>query len=270
MTAPTDAHRALAPFAAAPERVALLFDVDGTLSPIVEHAQDAALLPGMAELLRRAAVRFGMVAFITGRSAVDLDRIVGLPELPAATNHGMELRRGGRLETTPEAAAHRDRVADFARRWASSARLEEAGIWLEDKGTTLSFHYRTAPDRALAERVLGEEVAAEAEAAGLAAGWGRRILEVRPPVELNKGTAVRELLEGTGLRCAVYVGDDLTDLDAWAELRRMVEDGALDDALCVAAASQEAAPEVGDSADITVDGPPGVREALRTLLAAHA
>ena len=256
----------LAPVIDSPHDSALLFDIDGTLSPIVERAQDAALFPGVRELLAQAVARFGYVAFVTGRSPDDLDRIVAMPTVDAATNHGMELRRGGVVNTAEAAAPYRDTIQSFASRWTGDTSLDMAGVWLENKGSTLSFHFRTAPDPDVAKAFLDAMVGMEAEDAGLAIGWGRRILEVRPPVAIDKGTAVRELLDGTGAKHAVYLGDDLTDMDAWRELRQMRTAGLLETALCIAAASDEASPVVAQAADATVDGPSGVSAVLDALV----
>ena len=97
--------------------------------------------------------------------------------------------------------------------------------------------------------------------------WGRKVLEVRPPVELNKGRGVEHLLEGTDITAALYVGDDNTDLDAFAALRRLAADGRLQAAVCVGVASDETPPELEAQADVLVDGPVGVRALLSALVA---
>ena len=97
--------------------------------------------------------------------------------------------------------------------------------------------------------------------------WGRKVLEVRPPVELNKGRGVEHLLEGTDITAALYVGDDNTDLDAFAALRRLTADGRLQGAVCVGVTSDETPPELDAQADVLVDGPVGVRALLSALVA---
>ncbi len=107
------------------------------------------------------------------------------------------------------------------------------------------------------------ELAAEE---GFAVHWGRKVLEVRPPVALDKGLGITSLLRSVPVSAALYVGDDTTDLDAFRGLRALVESGALNDAVCVAVASDEAPPELAHEADLTVDGPAGVRGLLEALL----
>ena len=96
--------------------------------------------------------------------------------------------------------------------------------------------------------------------------WGRKVLEVRPPVVLDKGLGIATLLRGKELAAAMYVGDDTTDLDAFRGLRSLVESGSLACAVCVAVSSDEAPPGLAAEADLTVDGPGGVRELLEALL----
>ena len=92
------------------------------------------------------------------------------------------------------------------------------------------------------------------------------MLEVRPPVGLDKGLGIAALLRGVPVTAAVYVGDDTTDLDAFRGLRSLVQSGTLGSAVCVAVSSDEAPPELAQEADVTVDGPDGVRRLLEALL----
>jgi trehalose 6-phosphate phosphatase len=110
------------------------------------------------------------------------------------------------------------------------------------------------------------EIAEQAEGEGFAVHWGRKVLEVRPPVEFDKGLGIAALVRGEDVDAAVYVGDDTTDLDAFRGLRRLAESGDLETALCVAVGSDEAPPDLAREADLTVDGPGGVRGLLEALL----
>jgi trehalose 6-phosphate phosphatase len=102
-------------------------------------------------------------------------------------------------------------------------------------------------------------VAARAEAAGLEARWGRKVLELRPPLAADKGTAVRFLLEQRGLQRALYAGDDTTDLDAFRGL------DSLEVGVRVAVASPEGPPALREAADVVVASPAALVELLRTL-----
>ncbi|TML50566.1 MAG: trehalose-phosphatase [Actinobacteria bacterium] len=129
---------------------------------------------------------------------------------------------------------------------------------IEDKGLAVVFHYREAADEEAALTKL-RGVAAHARTLGLEANFGRKVLEVRPPVAADKGTAVRGLLEQRGLRRALYAGDDTTDLDAFRGL-----DG-LEVAVRIAVASAEGPPELREAADLVVEGPDELVRVLRNL-----
>ena len=234
-------HDLLEELAREPERAALCLDVDGVLAPIVERPEDARV-PGetRAELTRLAA-RYPLVAAISGRTSDEARRIVGVPRLVYVGSHGLEL--------SPD-----------AERWRMALQMFLAGVeWpVENKGLTASFHYRTAPDEAAAKAAL-DTVAARAEQAGLRARFGRKVLEILPPIEADKGTAVRQLLSERELTRALYAGDDTTDLDAFAAL-----DG-LELGVRVAVASAEGPPALRERADVVVEGPPEFLELLRSL-----
>jgi trehalose 6-phosphate phosphatase len=224
-----------------PGRAAVLLDVDGTLAPIVARPDLAAVPEDARAEVRRLAARYALVGCVSGRTSEDAARLVGIDGVVYVGVHGLEL--------APEAARWREVLRPFAL---------EPWPWLEDKGLTVALHWRLAPDEQAAERQL-QAVAARAEAAGLEARWGRKVLELRPPLAADKGTAVRFLLEQRGLQRALYAGDDTTDLDAFRGL-----DG-LEVGVRVAVASPEGPPALREAADVVVASPAALVELLRTL-----
>src|SRR4051812_30438631 len=259
---------ALAPLLADPGRAAILLDIDGTLAPIVRHADDAHVPEPTRMPLIQVARRYGLVACVTGRQAATARRIVSLGTITYLGNHGAELLRGGatEVELDPDIADWAHRVRAFAENELESDELRPLRVRGEDKDIIAAFHWRGAPDEDAAERAV-REIAQRAEADGLWTHWGRKVLEVRPPVELDKGRGIEHLLEDAGLRAGLYVGDDRTDLDAFAGVRRLVAAGHLETALCVGVRSDETPPELEAEADLLVDGTRGVRELLEALAA---
>lgn len=233
---------ALALIASEPAAAALFLDVDGVLAPIVERPADAAVPAETRRELERLAGAYALVACVTGRPAGVAQRLVGVGGIRYVGEHGLELH--------PGAAAWADQVHAFA----DGAGWED----VECKPLSVAFHYRTAPDPAAA-RVRLEEVARDALAAGLRTRWGRLVLEVLPPVEATKGSAVRSLLAESGLRRALYAGDDTTDLDGFAAL-----DG-LEAAVRVAVVSTEGPSALGARADLVLGSPDAFRELLSRL-----
>jgi trehalose 6-phosphate phosphatase len=238
-----EAAELLAPLARAPGRTALVLDVDGTLAPIAPRPELAAVPPETRRELARLVERYLLVACVSGRAGEDARRLVGVDGIVVVGNHGLELD---------------PRAAELA---AEISRFREAvRLPVEDKTLSLTYHYRQADDEAAALEEL-EQVAARAAAEGLEARWGRKVLEIRPRVSANKGTAVRALLERSGARLGLYAGDDTTDLDAFAGLRG----AGLEHALCLAIASTESPLELREAADVVVAGPEELATLLRLL-----
>lgn len=257
---------ALEPIRSDPSRAAVLLDIDGTLAPIVRHAADAHVPEATRGLLIEIARRYRVVGCVSGRRATTARQIVAIGTIAYVGNHGGELLRPGATspEVDPELETWTARVREFAGRVYTSE-LQRIRVRSEDKDAIAAFHWRGAPDEAAAEQAV-REIARRAEQDGLAVHWGRKVLEVRPPVVLDKGLGIAALLRGDEVAAAMYVGDDTTDIDAFRGLRSLVEEGALSSALCVAVSSDEAPPGLATEADLTVDGPAGVRELLEALL----
>jgi trehalose 6-phosphate phosphatase len=228
--------------ASEPLRAAILLDVDGTLAPIVEAPADAEVPAETRAELHRLHRRYGLVACVSGRPSEGAAAVVGVQELVYVGEHGLEL--------SPEAPAWRKRLHGFA------ATIDWDDV--EPKPLSVSFHYRRAEDEHEALQLL-EAVAARARAEGLVPRWGRKVLEVRPPLQADKGTAVRRLLSDRNLRRALYAGDDATDLDAFGGLNG-IELG-----VRVAVASPEMPVGLREAADLVVGSPAELLSVLRAL-----
>jgi trehalose 6-phosphate phosphatase len=232
-------------FRSEPEHAAVLLDVDGTLAPIVDRPEDATVPDETREVVRDLAERYALVACVSGRPAADARSMVGLDGVEYVGVHG--------LESHPH-------VREYA---TQLERLVEGADWpwhVERKaGVTAAFHYREVEDEEAAGAV--ERVVRAAEELGLAVQQGRKVVEVKPPIDADKGTAVRSLLEDRGLDRALYAGDDTTDLDAF----RGLDEARLDTAVKVAVASPEMNPRLLTEADLVVDGPGELLYLLRTL-----
>lgn len=256
---------ALAAYRERPTDAALLFDIDGTLAPITTRPGDAAVPPETRELLAALAERYALVGCVSGRQAAEARRIAGVEGIVYIGNHGLELLEPGASEPTFDPAVAS--LADAAMRFVSgldAERLADAALAVEDKGPIQALHWRGAADQERAEKAA-RAIAADAPAE-VRPHWGRKVLELRPAVDVDKGTAVRRLLASSGVRRALYVGDDRTDLDVFRILTELVEAGDLEGALRVGVRSGEGPQEIIDEADVVVDGTEGVRALLRELV----
>ncbi len=227
---------------AEPQATAIMLDVDGTLAPIVPRPEDAVVPDETRALLERLVERYALVAFVSGRTSDDAAALVAVEGAVYVGEHGLEL--------DPRAGEWAPRIAEFA---------DSAGWPAERNRLSVAFHWRTAENQQAALTEL-RAVAERALAAGLRPRWGRKVLEVRPPVDADKGTAIRRVLDEHGLRRALYAGDDTTDLDAFRGL-----DG-LELAVRVAIVSEEGPNELGEGADIVLGGPEALVDLLRKLL----
>jgi trehalose 6-phosphate phosphatase len=248
---------ALEPLRAEPERAAILTDVDGTLAPIVERAEEAAVPAAAREVLAALADRYALVGCISGRRAAEARRLIGLDTLAYAGNHGLELLLPG--EQAPSAdpsVSGREREAIEFLASLDGGRLDAAGLRQEDKGPIQALHWRGSADEAAAES-RAHEIAIEAGKAGLEPRWGRKVLELRPLGGGGKDGAVASLLADERLDRAAYAGDDRTDLDAFRRLRELSDEGRLSVAVCVGVVSAEGPPELAEECDVTVKGTEG-------------
>ncbi|HET9104564.1 MAG TPA: trehalose-phosphatase [Solirubrobacteraceae bacterium] len=259
---------ALAPLRDSPDRAAILLDIDGTLAPIVDIASDAHVPESTRQLLIAVANRYALVACVSGRRASESRAMVGVGSISYLGSHGIELLRSGWTEARldPGVGDWVRRIQEFGRE-ADTADVRRLRVRLEDKGAIVAFHWRGAPDEEAARGAV-DAIAQRAQGAGLRTQWGRKVLEVRPPVTIDKGAGIRTFLADAGrpVDSALYVGDDTTDLDAFRALTELVADGTLTRSVRVGVGSDEGPSEITAEADIVVDGPDGVRDLLALLV----
>ena len=255
----------LLPLLRAPEATAILMDVDGTLAPIVKDARDASVPVPVKTALVKLTRKFALVACVSGRQAEDARRVVGAGGLTYIGGHGSELLRPGESEASVDEtlAPWTEPVHEAASE--AIRELSGLGIRREDKGAVSALHWRGTPDEAASQRAL-ESIAVRAEDNGLVAHWGRKVLEIRPPAPFDKGLGVRKLLIGSGIRNALYIGDDRTDLDAFNALMELNLSGELDGIARVAVESPESPKDLLAAADLLVTGTEGVQALIETLL----
>lgn len=259
----SDWQSGLAPLLKA-ERLGLFTDFDGTLSPIVDRPEDAQILPQSRAHLSAMLGRVAALAIISGRGAADAAARLDLPGVIVLGNHGLERWEAGQAQPVPQAADFRPALTAAA---TDLQLLLGPGMHLEDKGITLTVHYRQAPNPDQVAQALAQPLTQVAQRYGLHLTTGRRIFELRPPIDGNKGKALRALIAEFSVDAALYLGDDITDVDAFIAARELRAEGACQ-AYAVAVLAAEAPPAVAAESDFTVDGPAGASELLGWLAAA--
>jgi trehalose 6-phosphate phosphatase len=244
----------LAPLVDDPRHGAVVCDIDGTLAPIAPTPEEAVVLPAALAELERLSRRYALVACVTGRPAPQARAMVPVPGVAISGNHGLEVMQGDEVAVVPQAARYMDAMHEALLMVENDGLLPELGCRIEDKGVTFTVHFRGSrrPDHAL--RYLETQIVPKLDRAGLAWGFGRMVLEVRPPVAIDKGSALRRLRGRRRIGQMLYAGDDRTDLDAFREAT-----------IRIAVRSPEAPPELVERADACVDGPEQVVQLLRLL-----
>ena len=244
-------------------RILLLFDYDGTLTPIVARPEDALLSDEVRERLAALAAHPRCIAgIVSGRSLADLSGLADVPGLIYAGNHGMEIQ-GPELEFThPQAVAARAAL-ELMQSMLTDSLAHVPGIIVEDKGLTLTVHYRATPEPLAGEvdSLVTEVAKPYAESGQLRLTRGKMVVEVRPAIPWDKGKAIEKIREVCHSRESgnrpfpVYFGDDRTDEDGFRAVQGM---GGL--------AVFVGEPRQGTVALHQLESPAEVSETLRLLL----
>ena len=240
---------------------ALVLDFDGTLAPIVEDPAAARMSDGLHETLAALVRGLASVAVVSGRPAVFLGQHAAVPGVRLLGVYGTEEWRNG--AAVPDEETQRwQPMLDTARDRIAAALEGHPGLLLEDKGLAVALHWRNAPNREAAGAYVARLLADIAVETGLAQEPGKFVLELRPPVALDKGSAVRSILKDPTVRTVVYAGDDKGDLAAFTAAR---EAGGV--AIAVDH-GDETPQELRAAADLIIGGTDAMTIWLRDLAAA--
>jgi trehalose 6-phosphate phosphatase len=202
-----------------PSTSALVLDFDGVLSPIVDDPTTSALPENVATSLRGLARSLGLLAVISGRPVRFLEDRIRIPGMPLLGSYGMEQSWDGDRQIDPEAKNWLSQVA-AASRQLNAQLAEDQGIRVEEKSVSVAVHWRQAPDHAIAARRVREVTARVAAETGLRLEPGKLVEELRPPIALDKGSAIaRLMLARENLTLFAYAGDDLGDIPALRAVR---------------------------------------------------
>ena len=230
------------------EAVGLLLDLDGTISEIVPHPDAASVRPPVKSALKKLYGRLALVAIVTGRPAEQARDIVGLQELVYVGNHGLERMEKGRLNLTEEARPFAPTLAQLLGRLRD--RFPSTGLIFEDKGASFAVHYRTAKNPESARRDVLEAID-ELGGSCVRVLTGKTVLNVLPPVDFNKGTAVISLANAYTLSGAILIGDDTTDIDLFRAAAVLSDRGHFA-GITVAVIGSDSPPELESEADYTL------------------
>lgn len=249
----------LLPLAARSQEAAVLVDFDGSISEIVDDPGAARVLPSARAALAALVGRVARVGVVSGRPVEVLARAIDLPDVTLVGQYGLERLVDERVVVDSRVEPYLPAVAAAA----DDAERELPGLIVERKaGIAVTVHWRTAPAHE-SEAIAAVDRIARRH--GLSVYTTRMARELRPPVPVDKSSAVETLLDGIAAAC--FAGDDRGDLPAFAALERGVAESRLDHAVRIAVGSKESPPELVAKADVVVDGPAGLVTLLEELAA---
>ncbi|MGV9368855.1 trehalose-phosphatase [Micromonospora tulbaghiae] len=240
--------------------VVLFFDFDGTLAPVDDDPTAVRPAPNVLNALEALAPHVRRIAIVSARPVDFLrDHLGGLAGIDLYGLYGLEhSHSGGETVTEPAALPWVPTMSELA----EQARAElPPGALVEYKRLSVALHWRTAPQLGDLVQEWGR---AQAERLGLRAQPGRMVLELKPPVDRDKGMVIGETVRDAG--GAWYFGDDVSDIKAFAALRARAASDPDFLGVCVAVANPETGHEVADAADLTLDSPAALADFLTAAL----
>ena len=242
----------------------VFLDIDGTISRIAPTPQEAYISDAARLALAELQHRVDRLTFISGRSPDSAAALVDVfgDRVAYVGNHGLSLLIGGETSTPADALPYAERVEKLVDELATLA--DFPGILFEPRGPLLTIHYRQVADAEVARDLILRRVRESECARGMELSEGRKIVELRPPLEMTKGRAIESLAEKWELASILMIGDDITDVTAFDALRNMREYSEVR-TLSIAVLSAEADPAVADAADYTVEGVSSVERLLSEL-----
>lgn len=248
---------ALDALVAEPSSSAVLTDFDGTLARIVPDPADARPFPGAAEILARLCTRFGVVGVISGRPAAFLAEHLAAsgPSVHLVGVYGLEWVEGGEVRRAKEVEPY---LGPAARILAAARAEAPPGVGIEDKGASVTLHWRANLEAGQWALQFAQRWA---PLTGLVLQPGRMAVELRPPVDLDKGRVVERLARSCTAAC--FAGDDAGDLAAFAALDRLSARGVR--TVRVAVADEESPPQLVSAADLVLSGPEEAVSVLEKL-----
>lgn len=229
----------------------LIFDVDGTIAEIAPTAEAVKVSPGVKKHLGSLVKRLPLVSAISGRLIKVLRQLVGVEGIVYNGNHGLERWVKGKIEVRPEVQEYVAKIRAVIKELGPI--LQPLGVKFEDKGAGLVFHYRTLPNREEVREIILKEVSRSSAARPFSIDKARAVIELRPPLEISKGSVVRELIKSYHLKSAVYMGDDVADIDAFDTIRTLSH-GTEFQGLALGIIGEETPPEVTEHVDLVLRG----------------
>ena len=232
-------------------RLGLVVDFDGTIAEIAPTPDQAQVSADVLDMLERLSETLALVAVVSGRAAPDLEAKVGLEGVTYVGNHGAEYLTRDGLALAEGADGYADRIGRVLTRLREVA--DGPGLLWDDKGLSASVHYRLAPDHERARERLALALDSTDGVSDLDVFWGKLVLELRSPLGLHKGFAIRRLAREHSLGAVLFLGDDTTDVDGMHAVRQLAGEAGTA-GLGIAVLHEDSPDELLQAADYSLNG----------------
>ena len=239
----------------------LITDIDGTISRIAPTPAQAQISPICRHYLALLSQRLGLVAFVSGRPVTQMREMLKLKNVLYIGNHGLERWEGGKVRLRSDVSQYLDVIKATLQEVNHLLNVE--GLLFDNKGVTACIHYRLCQDHQAARKHILVAVANSPSAKSLRVTEGKMAIELRPLVEVNKGTVVQELVKEYQLWGGIYLGDDLGDVEAMQAIHSIPSPNF--EGIAVGVTGEEGVPEVEEEADFTLKGVSEVERFLEWL-----
>ncbi len=248
------------------KNTAIITDIDGTISKIVLNPNEAVITQIMRKTLEKLVSKFRLVGVVTGRSARNAKEIIGVEGLLYVGSHGLEYMKDDEIYIEPEVEEYFPLVKKVAQNIQSEEELcNIRNILFQEKGLCFTVHYRNCEDPEGTRRKILDAINEMEELDKFKITEGRKVVEIRPKIGHNKGTILEKLIFESGLDKVIYLGDDITDVDAFNKLKELKEDDKVNGEGIVVI-SEEVPEYVKENASFYVNGVDEVQKFFNWLL----
>ncbi len=207
------------------DKTSILTDIDGTISEIANIPDEALVTPSMQKVLSQLKDKFKMVGVISGRSAMKAKAMVGVDGIVYIGNHGMEYIIGNEIFIDPEALKYLENIKRSVEKLENGELSKIDGLMFEDKGVCIAIHYRQCELHENVRNKILKAINDSVDASKLKLTEGRKVVEIKPPISRDKGFIVEKILEKYDTDRVIYLGDDVTDYDAFIKLKELEKKG---------------------------------------------
>ena len=204
---------------------AIVTDIDGTISEIAPTPTEALVTDSMREELLKLQRKFALLAVISGRSVLNAREMVGIDGLIYVGNHGMEFMEDEKISLYPEVEKYLQQMKQTGQKLKNGDLSHIDGLLFEDKGICFSIHYRLALQSDNVREKILNNIRNDPDCEKLKITEGRQLVELKPPLSCDKGTILENIIQKYNLKKVIYLGDDITDADAFNKLKILENQG---------------------------------------------